>query len=174
MKKVTAKDPMFNNIKIGYKTGKIKVEVVANLMFNQFKWENKVDKKWIPFLKFLKQDRLAGFLLLWNIYDVLSYYYGRCDFKFTGNREYRNWIVENDGVYFILSSKSEVLLPYTKVQSENFYNAVVSCQYELFNMTLKFYKNNPDIYQDEDGYLKKHIEKWEKQKIIVENKFVIV
>lgn len=176
MKKVSKKDPMFNKIKSFYTTESdhpFQVDVISNLIFNQKNWLKKVEPKWAKFLSFLKEDNLASSLLTRNIYDVLKSNFGRCDFKFTGNREYKNWIVSHNGIYFVLSTKSEVLLPRTKEESKEFYNAIAAVQYELFNLTLEFLKNNPEAYNDSDGYISNHLKSLEKNKIIIKNRLVL-
>lgn len=175
MKKLTSKDEMFKKIKKFYKedTDEIEVEVISNV-FNgptQDKWIKNLDPKWNKFLNFFINDRVASSLIMWRLYEMLSAQYGKCDFKFEGNREYKNWLVENEGIYFILSTKSEFVLPTSKEQSKNLGNALVSLHYELFNKTLSFIQNNPDVYGDGFEEIQKHISKLEKKKIIVDNCF---
>lgn len=177
MQKLTAKHEMYKIIKNHYKQqdDRLKVDVIFNQMHGdkKEKWLKKLDPKWKNFLNFIEKDNIATSLIIWSMYKMLETNFGRCDFKFEGNRTYRNWLFECEGLFFILSLKSEVVLPQSKKQSENFGNALLSVQYHLFNMALDFAKNNKDYFGDGFDVIESHIAKLEEKGIINNNQFVL-
>lgn len=179
LRKLYAKDEMFNVIKNHYKNyneSKITIDVVSNLMngTNKVKWIKNLDPKWNNFLNFYEKDHVASSIINWFMCDMLALEFGRCDFKFEGNRTYRNWIVECEGLNFILSSKTEVVLAQNKEQSKNLGNALVCLHYNLFNMALKYIKNHRQAEID-DGFevIEAHLKKLEESNIIKDDAFVL-
>ena len=96
--------------------GDIETDVIFNIVHD----ENKI----------AKHASLQQYHHLWNSYDLphsglsqilqsilvrhstaaLQHYFGNCDFTFDGNRDYKNYVLDFNGLTFIVSSKPEVVL----------------------------------------------------------------
>jgi hypothetical protein len=116
-----------------YSSGDIDTEVISNLLqpYHKNKYpeiSNYCDFWW-------SQDNpLAGVLQLLNLKyssQALEEKFGKPDFSFTGNRLYKNYILEFDGLTIIASDKRELVLPKTKgmrqklVEFENAYTQFI-------------------------------------------------
>lgn len=167
MKKLTAKNSqMYSKVKQFYKRpfgeeSDMDVEVVNNLLWNdKAKFKKNLDPKWNKFWKFFWKEQKAYLIVSGNIYQTLKYHYGRCDFKFEGNREYKNYIFEVNGVCFIASSKNEYVTP---KDERVLPDAVAEFYYVLFQLTLEYLKAYPN------EFCQKYIDKWLKKGELVGN-----
>lgn len=110
-KKIESKqfEKQFNN-------GDIETDVIFNIVH---------DEK-----KIAKNKSLQQYHHLWNSYDqphsglsqilqsmmirhsnaALEHHFGKCDFVFDGNRDYKNYVLDFNGLIFIASNKPEVVL----------------------------------------------------------------
>lgn len=114
--------------------------------------------------KIYQHKSLQQYHHLWNSYDLphsglsqilqsilirhsnsaLEHYFGKCDFTFEGNRDYKNYVLEFNGMTFIASSKPEVVL----VKDIDFINNVVDFENNYKQLILDYLIENPDKLSD--------------------------
>ena len=110
--------------------------------------------------KIAKHQSLQQYHHLWNSYDLahsglaqvlqsilvkysnpaLQHYFGKCDFTFDGNRDYKNYVLEFNGLTFIACSKPEVVL----VKDLNFINNIVDFDNSYKQLVLDYILTNTD------------------------------
>lgn len=97
-----------------YSNGNLPTEVISNIL-QRFHADQYPEIQ--PYIDFLWHDSLNGRKLfaLKNFserfsLDILKSLYGKCDFIFTGNRTYKNYVFEFNGLTFITPSKREVII----------------------------------------------------------------
>lgn len=165
MKKLNSKNSeMYSKICKSYKEpffSNLPVKVVLNELFSDRVSIKSISPKWKEFFMFFFDKQDGQLLVSANLDDVLKYHYGRCDFKFEGNREYRNYVVEHEGVCFILSSKIEFIPPESSVELPN---VIMSLYYELFKMTIDYLDVNPPSME-----IDSYVAKWRNQGVVIGN-----
>lgn len=75
---------------------------------------------------------------------ALQHYFGKCDFTFDGNRDYKNYVLEFNGLTFIVSSKPEVVL----VKDIDFIKNVVDFENSYKQLILDYLIENPEKLSD--------------------------
>lgn len=110
--------------------------------------------------KIAKYPSLQQYHHLWNSYDLphsglaqvlqsilvkysspaLQHYFGKHDFTFDGNRDYKNYVLTFNGLTFIACSKPEVVL----VDDINFINGVVDFENSYKQLVLDYILTNTD------------------------------
>lgn len=177
MKNVTNVDPMLSKIKNFYKMENVdlSLEVLWNYNFGSMrkKFDKDLDPKYADFMNLIfDRSSFLDLFICSHLYEVLSDNYGRCDFKFEGNRVYRNWVVKAGNVYFILSSKIELIVPDNN--KINVSNAIAKLYIGLLNLSLKYYKSNRKVYGEGAQEIDKLIKMLEKKGLIRNNKCLIL
>jgi hypothetical protein len=144
-KKFTAKNDI-KNFEKQFVNGDIETDVIFNIVHD----ENKI----------AKHASLQQYHHLWNSYDLphsglsqilqsilvrhsnaaLQYYFGKCDFIFDGNRDYKNYVLAFNGFTFIASSKPEVVL----VKDIHFIKNVVDFENSYKQLILDYIVENPE------------------------------
>jgi hypothetical protein len=97
-----------------YLNGTIHTEVVSYILqpFHEEKFPE--IKDYIHFLYNDSMDsrKIQGLRMYCESFalDILKHLYGKCDFTFNGNRTYKNYVFEFNGLTFITPSKREVVI----------------------------------------------------------------
>lgn len=137
----------------------INTEVIINILqpFYQDKYPEITD-----YMNFLWNDSLdSRKMLALRMYcesfslDILKDLYGKCDFTFDGNRTYKNYVFEFQGLTFITPSKREVVI--TK-DWKNHIPTIIEFEKQfqqlLFTHVLKDFNQLPDYIQSDITELK--------------------
>lgn len=120
-------------------------EVIGNIL-GWGKIKSDIYKKLTPankeYYKFYVEQGSLSSILYTSLEGMLKENFGRCDFKFKANREYRNYLIEHEGYSFIVAPNSfgEVVLPVSK--NKEFYNAIISFHSHLLKLCIDWIEKN--------------------------------
>lgn len=97
-----------------YSNADIHTEVISNILqpFYQDKYpeiKDYIDFLWNDSLESKKMFALRMYCESFAL-DILKHSYGKCDFSFEGNRTYKNYVFEFNGLTFITPAKREVVI----------------------------------------------------------------
>ena len=136
-----------------YSSGDISTEVISNILqpFYVDKYPQLKD-----YMNFLWNDspysrKLLALRMFSESFslDILKNLYGKCDFTFEGNRTYKNYVFEFQGLTFITPSKREVVLPDN--QWDKYIPTLIEFEKKfqqlLLNFVLNDFNNLPDYIQ---------------------------
>lgn len=111
MQKAFTKKSEIAQFKAAYSEGKIQTEVIANLI-QPYHTDGIPEIK--KFNDMLYDNHVLVVMGTTFGQAVLKEKFGKCDFTFEGNRKYRNYIMEHEGLVFIAPEKREVMMPENK------------------------------------------------------------
>lgn len=97
-------------------------------------------------------------------HDALTKKFGKHDFSYTGNRIYNNWILEFEGLTFIVSEKREVILS-NKLTFDDV-KKIICFEEDFCNLVLKYVMSN---YDNLEVFKKKYIDLMKSNKLLNEN-----
>lgn len=131
MQKALTKKSEIAQFKAAYSEGQIQTEVISNLIQPYY-----TDS--IPEIKsfndILHENHVLVVLGTTFGQAVLKEKFGKCDFTFEGNRKYRNYILEHDGLTFIAPEKREVVMPENK--PEDFLQKLVNFEKAFLQLVI--------------------------------------
>lgn len=135
-----------------YSNGEIQTEVISNILQPFYMKSYPAIENYIQFLFNDSKESKQMFAL--RMYcenfslEILKNSYGKCDFTFEGNRTYKNYVFEFNGLTFITPAKREVVV------SENWESHIPTIiefekqfQQYLFTHVLKDFESLPDYVQ---------------------------
>lgn len=97
-----------------YSSGDIETEVISNILQPYHEDKFPETKSYINFQfndnPLSKKMTALNFFLESYALDFLKNQFGNCDFTFDGNRTYKNYVFDFEGLTFITPSKREVVL----------------------------------------------------------------
>lgn len=132
-KKVFSTKTKIAKFKKDYSEGLIHSEPVVNLSHKAFQNDNKEFKEW--------SDAKTNnpYLFIVDIFrtEYLLHTYGKCDFKFRGNRVYSNYLLEYKDNIFIVTSTTEAVINKNK-DEQLFISEVAEFEKLLSSDILKF------------------------------------
>lgn len=143
-----------------YSNGDISTEVVSNILqpFHADKYPEMKDYMDFLWNDNLESRKLFAFRMFSESFslDILKGLYGKCDFKFEGNRTYHNYVFEFQGLTFITPSKREVILP--KNDWKEYIPTIIEFEKQfqqlLTDFILKDFNNLPTYIQKDIEELK--------------------
>lgn len=124
-----------------FKAGKMDTEVLSNLYNPTHQKYNKV------FTDFMldMNDKKASYLIqaISDIHEFEAYKnaFGKPDFVFEGNRKYNNYFVEFNGLTFVASSKTELVMDNVEINKELF-QSLVDFKKSHYNLVMKYVLDN--------------------------------
>lgn len=144
--KIFSKKNDIKNFEKQFINGDIETDTIFNIVHD----ENKI----------AKHPSLLQYHHLWNSYDLshsglaqvlqsilvkhsssaLQHYFGKHDFTFDGNRDYKNYVLAFNGLTFIACSKPEVVL----VKDIDFINNIVDFDNSYKQLILDYILTNTD------------------------------
>lgn len=150
IKKMYTNQKDINDFKKQFLNGDIETDVIFNIVHD----ENKI----------AKHKSLQQYHHLWNSYDLphsglsqvlqsilvrnssfaLQDCFGQCDFTSSGNRNYYNYILTFNGLTFVVSSKTEVIL----LKDKNFINNIVEFENAYKQLILDYIYSNMDTINE--------------------------
>lgn len=148
MQKALNKKSEISQFKEAYTQGKIHTEVIANLI-QPYYTKNIPEIK--SFNNLLYDNHVLVVMETTFGKTVLKERFGKCDFIFEGNRKYKNYILEHEGLIFIAAEKREVIIPENK--PEDFLQKLVNIEKAYLQMvveTLLPYSQHLDIFFQEE------------------------
>lgn len=142
-----------------YANGDIQTEVISNILqpFHEDKYPEIKDYMnflWNESLESRKMTALRMYCESFSL-DILKHFYGKCDFTFEGNRTYKNYVFEFNGLTFITPSKREVVI--SGEWKENIPTMIEfekQFQQYLFTHVLNNFDSLPDYIQSDVVELK--------------------
>ena len=110
MQKAFTKKSDITKFKKDYTEGVIQTEVVSNLL-QPYHAQNNPELE--EFMASLYQKKFTSLIFMASDlgYEIMQSQFGKHDFTFEGNRKYKNYILEHEGLLFIAPLKREVVIP---------------------------------------------------------------
>lgn len=152
MKKAFTKKKDINDFKTAYTKSEFKSEVISNLLTH-----NPSNKKVKMFSKFMSKRNhyKLYFLVSMLANDATNERFGKYDFKFSGNRDYKLTVLNHNDLLFVVPNGREVIVP-EKIDSA-FLDNVVDFEKEFMTMCIDYAINNkeniPYFYKENLDYL---------------------
>lgn len=154
--KLYSKQKDINDFKQQFLNGTIETDVIFNIVHDEQKIAKhqslqQYNHLWNSYdLAHSGLSQVLQSILVRNSYKALKHYFGQCDFVSDGNRDYYNYVLSFNGLTFIVSSKSEVVI----VKDKNFVNNVVEFENAYKQLILDYiYKNMDEINESQKEML---------------------
>lgn len=150
MKKLNLDTQSLHQFKSDYKNIIFDTEVISNTICSFLEKEDNgtstlssKEKQFLNLFNFNRTPLGLFFMISLSIQkDFLRKTYGKSDFQFQGNRRYCNYLFKYNEITFILSDKSEYIIPTT--QNENFSSDFFGFLMELYQELINFVVKNKD------------------------------